>query len=187
MAMLGPLINQVRYIIGRIGKPPAVLRHIVKNPAKKQTLYHCLDVIRDTDRCLESYLETNFNELEVGGKYMHIYGTLHALVMQQDAVKLFARTVEVKYPDDPWLQRIRKYRNQALGHPPKHGPGRSGALHFIKRDSITAAGFELGTIHVKGKSAAFKTVDVSQLIREQRDIFTPVFLRVIHDVRREDM
>ncbi|MDE0043399.1 MAG: hypothetical protein OXT74_15275 [Candidatus Poribacteria bacterium] len=136
---------------------------------------------------METYLTTDINDLDVGGKYMHIYGTLQALVMQQDAVKLFARTIEVKYPDDPWLSKIRKYRNQTLGHLPKHGGGKSGALHFIKRDSITATGFELGTIHVKGKSAAFKTVDISQLIREQRDIFTSVFLRVIHEVRREDM
>lgn len=187
MARLDSLINQLRYIIGRIGKPADFFKHIVRNPVKKQILYYCLDTIRDTDRSLETYLETNFNDLDVGGKYIHIYGALQALVMQQDAVKLFARTIEIKYPDDPWLAKIRKYRNQTLGHPPKHGGGKSGALHFIKRDSITATGFELGTIHVKGKSAAFKTVDISQLIREQRDIFYPVFLRVIHDVRREDM
>ena len=136
---------------------------------------------------METYLTADINDLDVGSKYMHIYGTLQALVMQQDAVKFFARTVEIRFPDDPWLAKIRKYRNQAIGRPSHHGGGKSGAIHFIKQDSISNNGFELGTIHVKGKSAAFKSVDVSQLIQKQREFFAPVFLRVINDVRREDM
>ena len=83
---------------------------------------------------METYLTADINDLDVGSKYMHIYGTLQALVMQmqQDAVKLFARTVEIRFPDDPWLAKIRKYRNQAIGHPSHHGGGKLGAIHFIK-------------------------------------------------------
>ena len=83
MYNLEPLIDEVRDIIDKWEGSHAVL----EDRRTRMQLCSCLDVIKDTALCLNAFRTTNIGELDVGSKYMYVYGSLQALVLQQDAVK----------------------------------------------------------------------------------------------------
>ena len=84
------LVNEVRDIIIKFDKSPDVL----EDRATKMNLCSCLDVIVDTACCLGAFTNTDIEQLDVGDKYVYVYGTLQALVLQQDAVKHFTCTLK---------------------------------------------------------------------------------------------
>ena len=178
MHNLEPLINEARDIINKLDISPDVLN----DRATKMKLCSCLDVIVDTECCLGAFTntDTNIEQLDVGDKYMYVYGTLQALYMQQDAVKNFTDTLGIEYPSDRTLKRIREIRNDSVGHPSKRGDGEGKAFNFITRDSIGNQGFELGTAFKEdGRPDCFKRVDIPRLIEEQRNVFALFFGHVI--------
>ncbi len=174
------LIDEVRDIIDKWEGSPAVL----ENHATKMQLCSCLDVIKDTERCLEAFLTTDIDGLDIGGKYMYVYGTLQALVLQQDAVKHFTCALKKDYPRNPCLKEIREVRNASVGHPTDTEWG--AAFNFITRDSIGNQGFELGTTYADAnKPKCYKKVNIRHLIEKQRNIFEPVLLDVINATGEE--
>ena len=178
MHNLEPLINEVQDIINKLDISPDVLN----DRATKMKLCSCLDVIVDTECCLGAFTntDTNIEQLDVGDKYMYVYGTLQALYMQQDAVKNFTDTLGIEYPSEPSLKRIREIRNDSVGHPSKRGDGEGKAFNFITRDSIGNQGFELGTAYKEDSRAdCLKGVDIPCLIDEQRSVFARFFGHVI--------
>ena len=146
MHNLALLVDEVRDIIIKLDKSPDVLEN---HPTRMQ-LCSCLDVIKDTERCLEAFLMTDIDGLNVGNKYMYAYGSLQALVLQQDAVKHFTCTLKKDYPRDQCLKEIREVRNRSVGHPTDQGRDSGKTFNFITRDGIGNLGFELGTTYADG-------------------------------------
>ena len=123
------------------------IRDLIDDPRKKHLLLKdsiawnmlcsSLDVIEDTDCCLETFLTTDIDHLDDGKKYMYVYGTLQALFVQQDAAKHLAESLEIAYPinkqsnEDQQLNEIRDIRNNSVGHPTKRGGGTGAAFNFI--------------------------------------------------------
>ena len=175
------LVDEVRDTINKWEGSPAVLED---RPTRMQ-LCSCLDVIKDTERCLEAFLMTDIDGLNVGNKYMYAYGSLQALVLQQDAVKHFTCTLKKDYPRDQCLKEIREVRNRSVGHPTDQGPGRT--FNLITRDSIGNQGFELGIAYQDNRSGCFKKVDIPHLIETQRNILSPVLLDAIETIGREEI
>ena len=181
MYNLGPLIDEVRDIINKWEGSPAVL----EDYAIRMQLCSCLDVIKDTEVCLEAFLTTDIDALDVGNKYMYVYGTLQALVLQQDAVENFTCALKKDYPCDSCLDDIRDIRNASVGHPTDTRWG--AAFNFITRDSIGNQGIELGTTYADGSPNQSKCVNLPRLIETQRNIFAPVLFDVIESVGGEEI
>lgn len=176
------LIDEARDTISKWEGSPAVLKD---RPTRLQ-LCSCLDVIKDTERCLEAFLMTDIDGLDVGNKYMYVYGALQALVLQQDAVKHFTCTLKKDYPRDPCLKEIREIRNRSVGHPTDQGRDSGKTFNFITRDSIGNKGFELGTTYADGRPNQPKWVNICGLIEEQRGIFMAFFGHVFRTFRRKE-
>ena len=183
MHNLEPLINEVRDIINKLDISPDVL----EDRATKMNLCSCLDVIVDTACCLGAFTNTDIEQLDVGDKYVYVYGTLQALVLQQDAVKHFTCTLKKDYPRDRCLKEIREIRNRSVGHPTDQGRDSGKTFNFITRDSIGSEGFELGTTYADGSPNQAKWVNIRGLIEEQRGIFMEFFGNVFRSFRRKEM
>ncbi len=88
-----------------------------------------------------AFLETNIDGFDAGNKYMYVYGTLQALIVQQDAVKNLTESLKIPYTPDQKLKDIRDIRNDSVGHPTKRGGGTGSAFNFISRITINNQGF----------------------------------------------
>ena len=167
MRNLELLVDEIRDIIDKWKDSPAVLEAALEDRRTRMQLCSCLDVIKDTERCLDTYLTTNIDELDFGNKYMYVYGSLQALYVQQDAVKHFTCTLKKDYPRDRYLKEIREVRNRSVGHPTDQGRDSGKTSNFITRDSIGSKGFELGTTYADGSPNQAKWVNIRGLIEEQ--------------------
>src|SRR5205823_10451654 len=73
-----------------------------------------------TDHAISAYLSYP-NEDDLGKLYLHAYGLLQALFVQQDALAHAAEAIGLEYQLPDELKPIRKIRNDAVGHPTKRG------------------------------------------------------------------
>ena len=179
------LIDEVRDIINKLEGSPVAL----ENHATKMQLCSCLDVIKDTELCLEAFFTKNIDGLDVGNKYMYVYGTLQALYIQQDSVENFMRAIGNNYPCNPLLEDIKTIRDASVGHPTKHTSGSPGRkFNFITRDSIGNQGFKLGITYADANTPrCYKKVNIRDLIEKQRNIFAPMLLDVINTIGGEEI
>lgn len=179
------LIDEVSDIIDKLEGDPTVL----ENHPKRMQLCSCLDVIKDTELCLEAFLVTDIDALDFGNKYMYVYGTLQALYIQQDAVKFFANALGINCPRNLSLDEIKIIRDASVGHPTKHTSGSPGRkFNFIRRDSIGNKGFKLGITYADANTPnCYKKVNIRDLIEKQRNIFAPVMFDVIESIGREEI
>ena len=188
------LTNDIRKIIS------SPLDELEDSPPWKM-LCSCLDVIQDTNCCLEAFLKTDINfdscnqYLDDGNKYMYVYGTLQALFMQQDAIKHFTESLQSLYaldPSlldplllDPSLKEIREIRNDSVGHPTKRDRGKNKTVtfNFIARNSIGNQGFRLRTAYADCRSDCVKDINIPNLITRQRDILMGVLGNVLETLK----
>ena len=184
------LTNDIRDIINS----PRNKYVLLQDSAAWNMLCSCLDVIEDTNCCLEAFLTTDIERfdsdsqyLDDGNKYMYVYGTLQALFMQQDAVKHLAESLQIPYTLDPQLKEIRDIRNDSIGHPTKRSGGTGRAFNFISRTTINNQGFQLGTAYADGRPYCFKDVDIPDLIAKQRCVFMGVLGDVLETLREKEM
>ena len=185
------LVEEIRKLIYR----PYEQDTLLQDDARWNMLCSCLDVIEDTDCCLEAFLRTDIDRfdcdqhLEDGNKYMYVYGTLQALYLQQDAfthlTESLPSTKSFKMPCS--LDKIREIRNASIGHPTKQDrPAKVPVrFNFISRVSIGNQGFKLGTTYEDDRSDCFKDVNIPELIATQRRIFIGVLKNIIETLEKE--
>ena len=124
---------------------------------------------------------------------MYVYGTLQALLVQQDAVEHLAESLEIPYDPDPnavqELDEIRDIRNDSIGHPTKRDRNKDKTVrfNFISRISIGNQGFGLGTSYSDGRQDYFKDINIPNLITTQRSILRGVLVKVIHKLEEQEM
>ena len=129
------LVSNIRNLINK----PRKQRLLLKDSAAWYMLCSSLDVIADADLCLKAFLATDIDSFDAGNKYMYVYGTLQALIVQQDAVKHLTESLKIPYPfndnsnEKQQLNEIREIRNDSVGHPTKRGGGTGSAFNFISR------------------------------------------------------
>ena len=124
MQKITQLTEEIRELITLSPKQYTLLQ----DDARFNMLCSCLDIIEDTDCCLDAFLTTDIDRfddrgqhLADGNKYMYIYGTLQALYLQQDAVTHLTESLLLAKPFKPpcSLKKIREIRNASSGHPTK--------------------------------------------------------------------
>ena len=100
-----------------------------------------MDVIEDTEAAISAYRATSDHPENVDRLYLHLYGLLQALYLQQDAIGVIHQALGIKYNRCEELCEIREIRNDACGHPSNRRGKESG--FFIVKLSLERARFEL--------------------------------------------
>lgn len=169
------MVSEVLRNIRELCNHPWKRELLFQDRVKWDKLWASMDAIGDTQVAIEHYL--NLPEFDGSAGYLHIYGILQALNIQQDALvnlsqALFNKTIDFKsaYPD---LYTIREHRNNAIGHPTNRGNDRS--FHLIGRMSISKRGFTLASYYPKtGQSSKFEDVDIINCINIQKELITKI-------------
>lgn len=158
---------------------------LLQDESKFLMLCACLDTIGDTHCCSEAFLTTDIDKLDINNQYVYVYGTMQALLVEQDAVRHLCESLSISYTPDPMLKDIRDIRHESVGHPTNSGD----AYSFINRNSIENRGFELSTYYaaVTGRSTKRVYVNVPELIAKQRDKLSDVLDDVIKILEKEKM
>lgn len=158
---------------------------LLENESMFLMLCACLDTISDTHCCSEAFLTTDIDKLDINNQYVYVYGTMQALLVEQDAVKHLCESLSISYTPDPMLKDIRDIRHESVGHPTNSG----NAYSFINRNSIGNEGFELSTHYAAatGRSSKHIDVNVPELIEKQRDKLSNVLDDVIKILEKEKM
>ena len=180
---------------------PGKIRDLINKPRKHAALIKeknrygmlcsCLDTIGDTDRCLEAFITTDIDELDTNGKYVYIYGTVQAFVVQQDSVRHLLDSLNISYtlnPSSP-LKNIRDIRNGSTGHPTKTETETGDVFNFIPRNTIGNQGFQLNTYYLDGGKleSKYEFVNIPDLIAIQRDTLKDYLDDIIKTLKQEEI
>lgn len=142
---------------------PLVQDRLMKNARHWQQLCSSMDVIGDTDLAVDAFLNSQVGERDYGMLYLHVYGLLQVLFVQQDAVEHAAEAIGMPYTADESLGTIRKIRHDVVGHPTKRG----GTQSFgIIRVSLSLQSFRMFSFDLS-RADNFRTVHLLEVIREQ--------------------
>lgn len=182
MATIKELEEQIRNLINAPRKHAAIF----KDSAKYYQLCSCLDVIGDIELALCAY-EEMLDLPQPGSSYILAYGFLQALFVQQDAVRNLHEALEIPYEADPLLAKIRKIRNDSIGHPTKRGGGKGKRFSFISRMSINKSGFQLITSVPNQWPPEFRYVSLKELLDTQHNQLEKVLTTLLQALRKEDM
>ena len=149
-------------------------------------IFSCIRTIEDTEEALEGYLKTDVDNLDVGVKYLFMYGVLQALIVQQEAVENLHAAFYIPYTKNPSLEKIRHIRIDAAGHPTNRGNRK--AFSLITRKTLNAHGFELVTAYSEnGKESEYRNVNIPNLIATQKSIFIDVLTNLIEKVKEVEV
>ena len=149
-------------------------------------IFSCISTISDTEEALESYLKTDADSLDLGVKYIFVYGALQALYVQQDAIKNLHEALDIPYAENMSLKDIRDIRNNATGHPTKRGNKK--AFNFIDSKTLNAQGFQLMTVRPENENKSeYKDVNVPNLIATQNSIIKDILTKLIEKLREQEV
>lgn len=157
----------------------------VLDGAEQRMLNSCLDVIEDSNACLDAPFAPESDDLHLddANKYMYIYGKMQALILQQDAVSHFLNATAFEYTIEP-LKYIREIRNKSVGHPTLRGKGTGRTFHFITRVSIRSEGFELTTVYADSRPDCTEKISLYDLIAKQRRYLSQILENFIAYLQR---
>lgn len=173
------------------------IREICNHPWKSELLFQdkiiwnrlwtSLDVIEDSQIAIDDY--TNLSEFSSSEKgYLYVYGILHALYLQQDALcnlnkSLFGQDIDFK-KDYPELYNIREIRNNSIGHPTDRGNGKS--FHGISRMTIQKKGFQMMSSFPKtGEEDEFTDINVLSCIETQGGLFKVILNQTMEKLKSD--
>ena len=179
-------IKEIRDLINSPRKQHALLG----NNALWLMLCSCMDTIQDTEVALESYLTEDTNNSERGRNYLHTYGALQAIFVQQDAVENLHEALDIQYVEDASLEQIREIRNDAAGHPTKRGNKKS--FNFVYFRSKYTHGFNLMTVYPNeignGQlNSKHEDINIADLVATQKRTFIKALDDVIENLKEEEV
>jgi hypothetical protein len=174
-------IEQIRAFINHARRPPSLLRNV----ADWNTLCSALDVIRDTELGLDAYANWKM-EVDVGQRYLLVYGVLQALLTQQDAVKKVCNAFQHPLSFPPALETIRKIRSDSIGHPTFSKENKIAKANFIQHISLSHSGFTLLTVTSDLKCRPTQ-VKILGLMEEQRNALDSMLLGLVEKLRSDEM
>lgn len=101
-------------------------RAIVADRPRFHQLCAALDAIGDSELAIQAFAATHARDH--GEMYLRIYGVLQACVLQQDAVRHAAESLDVPWtlPDDAWV--VRGIREPDIARPGSHPPQSTSLL-----------------------------------------------------------
>ncbi|MGA7124408.1 MAG: hypothetical protein WBY94_30180 [Polyangiaceae bacterium] len=161
---------------------------LIKRAATWGKVCSSLDAIGDTELAIQAYEARESTETRAstdGNLYISIYGILHALYLQQDAVKNLAGALGIAYERSEGETAARDVRNAATGHPTHQNHVSPNAFNFISRVTLHAGGFQMLTYRADGSSDT-QHVNVAALIAGQREGVTQALHATLNALRADE-
>ena len=161
---------------------------LLKDQQKWLQICSCLDVIGDTRLAIDAYGGAEYPRC-VGLKYLYTYGILQALFILQDAVSHLTEAFGVTHKPSEAVQKIRNYRNAAIGHPTKQDRDSNHRgvtfYNFINRSTISKESFEFGR-YSAGKQSEILKVNLTEAIDNQMSEVTKSLRAIVTHIEEED-
>jgi hypothetical protein len=159
------------------------------DPKTFHVVCSALDVIGDTTMAINAYVAMG-DSGDYGVRYLHLYGVLQALIIQQDAVKHIIEALKLSLADDADLTNIRNIRNMATGHPSmrekNRNPQKLQSSHAISRPSLRKESFTLFTYFEDG-STPMDPIMVLDLIKAQEHGIVARLQAALVELRRREV
>ncbi len=147
----------------------------------------CVNTISATEHALEAYLDAVSDNMLMGTGIALLfgYGVLEALSIQQDALKHLCESLDITYPKDNDINRIREIRKD-IGHPTDRNSQYGEIFININRISssadwisITTDYPELATNRNSAGVFGFRSVNLPELIIKQKTFFSKVLDNIL--------
>ncbi|MFA6596936.1 MAG: hypothetical protein WCS69_04370 [Ignavibacteriaceae bacterium] len=160
---------------------------LLKDKIAWNKLCSSLDIIGDTELAIKEYLKIKKTKND-GEKYLIVFGILQILFVQQDAVNNLCEALNIKFPLNQDLIKIREIRNDSIGHPTKRGSGEGKYFNFISRPYLGHTGLSLMTVYPsREKETEFRHYNIHELIRTQNEIIYNSLIEVVKKLKEEEM
>lgn len=143
---------------------------LFQDKTKLNKLWASLDAIENSQLAINHYIEMP-DFTVVNGGYLHVYGLMQALFVQQDALEslrivLFS-SKKFSQEEFPELYKIRNIRNDSIGHPTDRGRT-DKTFHYIGRDSLNKKQFTLVSFFpTKNEAIKIENIKTMELISIQ--------------------
>jgi hypothetical protein len=129
-----------------------------------------MDTLEDTCCALGCY-ESNGLGMDIGEKYLRLYGFMQAVFLQQDSInkmyQLLVKSNLINEKNSPW-SRIRALRNLTVGHPVEKNDKGEIKRCFISQATISNSGFQLLVWNRRKGDIDFEDVDLNSLYEEYK-------------------
>jgi hypothetical protein len=125
-------------------------------------------------------------DVDVGQRYLLVYGALQALLTQQDAVKKVCNAFQHPFSFPPALETIRKIRSDSIGHPTYSKENKLAKANFIQHISLSHIGFTLLTVSSDSKYRTTQ-VNILELMEEQRNALDSILLGLVEKLWSNEM
>ena len=182
-------------LLNSVAKACAHVRALINVPRRSARLrkdlrqWHQLcasmDVIEDSQLALDVALEATGGP--EGSRYLHLYGALQALFIQQAAVKHLVEALGLTVPTIPRsrLTAMREIRNESVGHPSKSIKGKDRSYHFISRPFLQSDSFQILSFNEKGEQQV-RNIQLHDLIHDQSQEVIHYLTKVATKLMAED-
>jgi hypothetical protein len=182
------VVQDLRIKIRDFLQRPRRLDPLLRDKPNWNMLASAFDTVADTEMAIQTY-ETLDASPDLGVRYLHIYGLLQALYVQQDAIESMVRALapnavpQYRIEQEPEANEVRKVRNKAIGHPTKDGDawkskdGKQMAYHIVQH-SVCKGGFTLLTAFQDGDHT-FTDHSIPELIDKNRTAVARVLQRIM--------
>ena len=179
-----------------------IYSELEKNKHKQNTLrkdkvrfnkcYSVKWVLEDISKAIEVYKNyaRKEKELDLGTKYLMIYGVFTALYLQQNALKdlcdaLNHKQVDITKENNPKIYEIREIRNDIAGHPTT-GRGSSKYTTYLSRHSCYYTNLSLRKIqYQETENDKFIDVDIISSIDTQEKFIKEQLEEILSMLRDE--
>lgn len=181
-----PNISDINRAIRDLINEPRLNMTVRQDRGKFNQLCSALDLIDDTEQAIAAHGELP-PDVNLGLRYLALYGVWQAFQQQQDAVKALASAVDVPLGDS-WKKRIgpvRSMRSAVAGHTVHTTDGGKHRSHQVSQISLRTTGFDLLS-HADDGTFHFETVDVLRYAKVQRQLIEEALRKIESEVRQRN-
>jgi len=151
---------------------------LLSRTADWNRLCSALDVIGDTEIGLDAYL-SHAQVVDIGVRYLHVYGALQLLQTQQDAVAEVCSALQIKPQASPKVPLVREVRSSAVAHPTYQQENKRPKSNFIVRHTLSQHGFTLFTFVSDEWPYTSRHISIPELVALQRAALATTLSEVI--------
>jgi hypothetical protein len=142
--------------------------------ARFDQFWSALDQLEDTAEALDAYLEAS-EEASLGQKYLHLFGALQCLSMQQDAIRTAYQCLgcSSNLQDQQTLVQVRDIRNRVC-HASDFGHERNGSIQVLR---LGLSSKHVGIVCWSSRKSETMHFDPTELIVAQNGIVLELVIR----------
>jgi hypothetical protein len=161
---------------------------LIEDIKKWQLLCSSMDVLEDTEYCIDSYKKLKPEKYKDKGLcYLIIYGILQTLILQQDALENIKSALgyKINVPDE--IKNIREIRNNAIGHPIREKSKKIISINFLVRMSLHPFKFQINSWKPEYADSwhTSEYIDILDIIKRQTKYVELTKVEIIMKMKKE--